>query len=135
LCEAYIKKSSDYMKMSKLVYINKFYEGSVINAYYSMYYTSLALLFKCGIKSENHGGTILLLKRLFNIDIKIISQAKKDRIDSQYYTRDNVGIEVNEKIASQAMKDAETYCNEIKVIIERLTNTQIGKVRKEFEEI
>jgi len=100
-----------------------------------MYYTSLALLFKCGIKSENHGGTILLLKRLFNIDIKIISQAKKDRIDSQYYTRDNVGIEVNEKIASQAMKDAETYCNEIKVIIERLTNTQIGKVRKEFEEI
>jgi len=43
-------------------------EETVSMAYYSMYYMLLALLFKTGIKCENHSGAMILLERLYGID-------------------------------------------------------------------
>jgi len=40
----------------------------------------LALLFKVGIKSENHTASILLLKELFGLDNSKILNAKKERM-------------------------------------------------------
>ena len=63
---------------------NKF-EESVGLAYYSMYHLLIALLFKVGIKSENHSASVILLKEIFNQDNKKIFEAKTERIDKQYY--------------------------------------------------
>jgi len=41
---------------------NKKLEEAVSMAYYSMYYSLLALLFRVGIKSENHTASIFLLR-------------------------------------------------------------------------
>jgi len=37
-------------------------------AYYSMYYSVLALFFATGIKCENHTAAIILLREIFAID-------------------------------------------------------------------
>ncbi len=43
-------------------------DWAISSAFYAMYHAVLALLYKCGIKSENHMGTIILLKEIFKID-------------------------------------------------------------------
>lgn len=131
LCDAYMIKSDEYLKMSKLLHENRFYEGSIINSYYAMYYASLALLFKSGIKSENHTATIILLKEFFNVNTKSISMAKKDRIDSQYYLKSS-REKVDAKISGQSIKDAEEYSTKIKLLAESLKNTDIDAIRKKF---
>ena len=108
----------------------KNYDDATALTYYSMCYATLALLFKCGIKSENHTGTIILLKELFNIDNKDIKEAKKERVDKQYYiefkaTRIEVkeGIEIAEKFNSNIREKIDKITNyEIKQIIEKFNS-------------
>ncbi len=50
-----------------------------------MYYSILGLFFRCGVKSENHTGTIIILKELFEVENSEIQKAKKERVDKQYY--------------------------------------------------
>ena len=135
LCSAYTLKSKEYLQLAKLVSNNKFYEAGVVNAYYAMYYASLALLFICGIKSENHTATIMLLKELFGIDILMITQAKKDRVDSQYYLPDQQQKPVNESIAKQSIQEAELFCGLIRSYVESITNSKREEARKQVEEI
>ena len=52
--QAYLRKSASYLDSAKLLLENEKLEEAVSMAYYSMYYSLLALLFKVGIKSENH---------------------------------------------------------------------------------
>ena len=63
--ESYIKKSESNTSAAKLLLENGMLEEAVSIAYYSMYNLLLSLLFKAGIKSENHNASIILLKKLF----------------------------------------------------------------------
>lgn len=52
--KSYMTKSESNLISSKILLANERLEESVSLAYYSMYHLLIALLFKVGIKSENH---------------------------------------------------------------------------------
>jgi uncharacterized protein (UPF0332 family) len=86
ICDSYLSKAEDCLKSSRLLLNNNLYENSVSMSYYTMYNSLTALLFRTGVKCENHSGSILLLKKLFGEGVLFddISFAKKERIDKQY---------------------------------------------------
>ena len=86
VAESYLRKSADSLKAARILLKEGLVENSVTSSYYAMYNSLVALLFKIGIKCENHTGAILLLREfgLFELG-EIISNAKKERIDKQYY--------------------------------------------------
>ena len=63
--KSYSEKSANSLKSAKLLLQNNLYENSIGMSYYAMYNLLIALLFRVGIKCENHSGSILLLKLLF----------------------------------------------------------------------
>ena len=87
ICSSYIEKANNCLKSAKLLLQSNLFENSVSMSYFSMYNSLTALLFKVGIKCENHAGSILVFKKLFGRKdlFKIISFAKEERIDKQYY--------------------------------------------------
>lgn len=84
--DSYVAKSESNLSSAKILLDNGKLEESVSLVYYSMYHMLTALLYKVGIKCENHSASIILLNALFGIDNKNIFSAKKERIDKQYYT-------------------------------------------------
>lgn len=122
----YIKKSYNSLRASKLLAEQKLFEESVSMAYYSMYHMLTSLLFKTGIKCENHTGAIILLKELFNMDNSEISFAKTERVDKQYYT----DFSVVESDAIQLIKIVEDFRNKIMTYMEGLKNEDIKKFRE-----
>ncbi len=58
-------------------------------SYYAMYDVLLALLFRVGIKCENHSGSISLLELIFEKkDLsQLILNAKKERIDKEKFAK------------------------------------------------
>ena len=80
---SYLRKSGSYLQSAKLLRDNEHFEEAVSMAYYSMYYSVMALFFRAGIKCENHSATILLLHEVFGIDNTDISTLKRERIDKQ----------------------------------------------------
>ncbi len=97
---SYLKKSDSHLISAKLLLENVRLEESVSLTYYSMYYMLLSLFFRAGIKCENHSAAIILLKELFNIDNSLISYAKKERIDKQYYVDFKIMKEEVEELIS-----------------------------------
>src|SRR3989344_5254194 len=95
--QAYLEKSKSNLISSKILLENNKLEESVGLAYYSMYHSLTALLFKIGIKSENHTASIILLKELVGLSNNDILNAKKERVDKQYY--------VNFMITKEAVND------------------------------
>ena len=105
-------------------------------SYYAMYNLLLALLFRVGIKCENHGGSILLLRLLFEEDelYKLIYDAKKKRIDKQYYVTTEKD-EITKEIAEELFNNAEEFVLKMKLVIKNLSNDSIDETRKKFETI
>jgi len=136
ICNSYSEKSANCSKSAKLLLQNNLYENSIGQSYYAMYNILLALLFKVGIKCENHGGSILLLKLLFDKDklYKLISDAKKERIDRQYYVTTEKD-EITEEIANELLNNADDFLLKIKVVIKNLNNDSVEKLREKFETI
>jgi uncharacterized protein (UPF0332 family) len=128
---AYLKKSESYLGSAKLLIQNNKVEESVSMAYYSMYYTLLALLFKVGIKCENHTAAILLLKELFNQDNSKIEFAKKERIDKQYYVDFTLGIQD----ATQLITLTEEFNAEIYDTISKITNETTNETREKLQNL
>ena len=62
ISESYSDKSTNCLKSAKLLLDNQLYENSIGMSYYAMYNLLISLMFKSGIKSENHAGSILILK-------------------------------------------------------------------------
>ena len=134
--ESYSQKSTDCLKSAKLLLQNNLFENSIGMSYYAMYNLLLALLFRVGIKCENHGASILLLKLLFGEDdlYKLISNAKKERIDKQYYVtteKDDITKEVGEEL----LNNAEEFVLKIKVVIKNLNNDSVDDIRDKFDSI
>lgn len=102
-----------------------------------MYNSLTSLLFKTGIKCENHAGSIVLLKKLFGrVDLfKIISFAKEERIDKQYYVTSEKNFVLTKESAEDMVAKAENFLVKMKLVIAELKNEQTEKLRKEFENI
>ena len=133
ICKSYSIKTDNCLKSAKVLIAEKLYENSIGEAYYAMYNSALSLLFRCGIKCENHSAAIILLGKLFSLqELKeILSNAKQDRIDTQYYVPQESGIEVAERM----LRNAEKFILGIRVFISKLSELEIGKLRKKFEEL
>ncbi|MEK6906223.1 MAG: HEPN domain-containing protein [Nanoarchaeota archaeon] len=128
---SYIRKSESNLDSSKILLKNNKLEESITFTYYSMYHILTALLFKIGIKCENHTGSIILIKLLFGIDNSEMFSAKKERVDKQYYT--DFKITKEEIIVS--LKDTEKFNSLILDFISKLTNEEIARYREKFYEI
>lgn len=126
--QAYLEKSESNLISSKILLENDKLEESVGLAYYSMYHSLTALLFKTGIKSENHTASIMLLRDLFEFDNSSILFAKKERIDKQYY----VDFNITKEQVKDTINKAELFNSKLLDFISRLTNEKIEFYRKEF---
>jgi uncharacterized protein (UPF0332 family) len=134
ICGSYLEKADNCFKSARLLYQNDLFENSVSMSYYAMYDSITALLFKAGIKCENHAGSILIFKRLFNRNdlFKTISFAKEERIDKQYYVtskQDSIGKES----AQDMLSKAEVFLIQVKLIIQNLRNEDIKSIREKFK--
>lgn len=130
VCKSYLSKSEKSLLSSKtLLKIGNFDDATALT-YYSMYYSVLGLLFKAGIKSENHTGSIILLKELFDIDNSEIKNAKKERVDKQYY----VDFKATSDEVDEGIKIAEEFNDKIRDKIENIKVSEIETIIKKFKE-
>jgi len=134
---SYLQKAENCPKSAKLLFQNQLYENSTSEAYYCMYNSLLALLFKTGIKSENHSASIIILKILFNEEAlhKIISFAKEERIDKQYYIESHQITKVTKESCKNMVLKSEDFLVKMKLLISKLSNEKINSVRDSFENL
>jgi uncharacterized protein (UPF0332 family) len=123
--EAYLRKSDSYLASAKLLLENERFEESVSMAYYSMYYSVLALFFATGIKCENHTAAIMILGDIFGIDNSSILHAKTERIDKQYYV---ASAPVRDDVID-LIRSAESFNAIVFDTIDRLTTDKIETLR------
>jgi len=133
VCNSYIKKAEDSLKSARVLLQNNLYENSVSMSYYTMYHSLTALLFKVGIKCENHSGSIILFKKLFGrMDLyKTIRFAKKERVDKQYY----VDFILTKESAIDLIRRAEDFLVKIKLTIKNIRNEDISNLRERLRDI
>ena len=132
--DSYSEKSVNCLKSAKLLLQNNLYENSIGMSYYAMYNLLVALLFKTGIKCENHTGSILLLKLLFEEPdlFTLISDAKRERIDKQYYVTTDKD-EITKEIAEELLTDAEDFVLKMKLVMMNLNNEYIDEMREKVK--
>lgn len=128
LKDSYIAKSESNLASAKILLHNDKLEESVALTYYSMYHMLTALLFRVGIKCENHTASIILLKAVFNINNRELSFAKKERIDKQYYT----DFHITKEEVTEAIETTEEFNKKLLDFISKLNNQKIGIYRKRF---
>lgn len=136
ISNSYLEKADNCLKSARLLYQNNLFENSVSMSYYTMYDSLTALLFKAGIKCENHAGSILAFRKLFGRDdlFRIISFAKEERIDKQYYVTSKQNF-LGKESAQDMLSKAETFIIQIKLMIQNLKNEDINSVREKFRSI
>src|SRR3989344_5718322 len=126
--ESYIQKASHSLNSSSILLSNNEVENAVPLAYYSMYNMLTALLYKIGIKCENHSASIILLKNLFKLDNSKIIFAKKERLDKQYY----VDFELEKEDVEKLIESAKEFNSILYDFIEKLTSEDIAKYREKL---
>ncbi len=137
ICKSYMEKADNCLKSAKLLLEHNLYENSVSMSYYAMYNLLTALLFKVGMKCENHAGSIIMLKKIFDrMDLfEIISFAKEERIDKQYYVTSEEDFALTKESADDMMKKAEEFLVKMKLLISELRNEQTEALREKFEAV
>ena len=129
--ESYINKSESYLESSRILIKNNKREEAVSMAYYSMYQIVIALLYKTGIKSENHTASMIILKEVYGIDNEEIMKAKKERIDKQYY----VDFKITNEEVREMIKQAKGFYNIIYAFIDRMNNQEIKNYRNKLRNL
>lgn len=129
--KSYFGKSESNLISAKILLKNGRLEESVALAYYSMYHAASALLFRTGIKCENHAAVIIILKEVYGIDNSDISFAKKERVDKQYY----VDFRVTEGEVGDLIRKAEKFNSMLIDSVSRLTNSGIAEYREKLDAI
>jgi len=129
--ESYIEKSGSSLTSAKILLENNLLEEAIALTYYSMYNSVIALMFKCGIKCENHTASITLLKEIFGIDNSGLFYAKKERIDKQYYT----DFHIKTQEVEDAIKEAEIFASKLIDFISRINNLDVLKYREKLSDI
>ena len=135
--DSYLEKAENSFKSSKILLQNHLYENSVSMSYYAMYNSLIALLYKIGIKCENHTGSILLLKLLLNSEdmYKIILFAKEERIDKQYYVSDKDGFNISKESTEDMMRSAEDFLVDMRLKISEIGIGDVNNYREKFSEL
>ena len=125
--EAYLIKSNNCLKSAKILSSEKIFENSIINSQYSMYNCVIALFYKCGIKCENHTGSIILLKEIFRLPelSESLQKSKKSRIDSQYYSNEEFTLSDSEN----SIKISEDFILKLRSFINNIKNSDIDEIR------
>jgi len=129
--ESYKEKSKSNLESAHILLEKEKLEEAVSLAYFSMYNMLLALLFRTGIKSENHTASITLLKEIYDLSDKEILFAKEERKDKQYY----VGFFVTKEQLQEMFKLASAFNANIVNTIAKLTNESIKSHRNKFENL
>ena len=129
--QAYIVKSESNLISAKILLTSNRLEEAVGLAYYSMYHLLTALLFKIGIKSENHSISIILLKEVFNESNEEIFKAKTERIDKQYY----VDFKITNEDVMDTIRKAEVFNSKLTDFISRLNHEDIELCRNKFMDL
>ena len=131
---SYLIKAENCLKSAKILFQNQLYENSISEAYYCMYNSLLSLLFKIGIKSENHSASILIFDKLFENKslVDVISWAKEERIDKQYYVETQQTVKVTKDSCNEMMLKAEDFLIKMKVLMNELSNEKIISARSSF---
>ncbi len=135
--ESYMRKADNCMKSAKILLQNELYENSVTEAYYAMYNCLLALLYKAGIKSENHSASIVLLKELFRTRelYGLISSAKRNRIDKQYYVESEQKQNATRDSCVRMIAKTEDFMIGARLLIDRTGKDDIERIRADFQKI
>lgn len=128
---AYLQRSEESLRSAKVLFQINNLKDSVALTYYSMYYSLLALLFRTGIKCENHTGAIMLLKEIFEIDNEKIAAAKKERVDKQYY----IDFEVTKEEVSEVIIVAEEFNSYLLNFMDNLNQNKIKEYREKTAKI
>ena len=134
---SYLIKAENCLKSAKILFQSQLYENSTSEAYYCMYNSLLSLLFKIGVKSENHSASIILFDKLFeNKDlVKVISWAKEERIDKQYYVETQQIVKVTKESCNEMILKAEDFLVKMKLLINEISNEKINSAREEFRKL
>ena len=131
VAESYSEKSKNSLKAAKILLKQELVEESISMSYYSMYNKLLSLLFRVGIKSENHFFSIYILKEIFGFDNRDILFAKKERINKQYYTNTNL---VKED-AKEMIKLSENFIEELEFFIDKISLEDVRNYKNKFKEL
>ena len=137
IATSYVTKSEKCIQVAELAYNAGIYENAVSEAYYGIYNSVLSLLYKCGIKCENHSGAVILIKELFGLDELhlIFSEFKKDRIDNQYYVP-IIGTEpIDKEKCAERIKTAKEFTVSIKDYANNVMLQEIHSLREKFQEM
>ncbi|MDE1825978.1 MAG: HEPN domain-containing protein [Thaumarchaeota archaeon] len=134
LQKAYVKKSKEALKSMEVNANAGISEWAVSASYYAKYFIIYALLSKMGIKCEIHDCTIVLFIYLFGNDIpqqllQDLRQAKKDRVEAQYYTS-TVKID-----AAELISKTKEFVLKIEEIADGIDSARISKIRKELKTV
>ena len=128
--ESYIRKSASSLKSAEILLGNGQVEDAVPMAYYSMYNMLTALLYKIGIKCENHSASVIILKELFGIENSKIIFAKRERVDKQYY----VDFKITKEEVGNMIKSAEQFNSMLYNFSDKLTTKEALEYKREFED-
>jgi len=128
---AYLRKSTSHLASAILLNDNGHYEEAVSIAYYSMYHAVMALFFRTGIKCENHSAAIILAKEVYGIDTTPLSEAKRERIDMQYYVESTATRKDVEELISRA----ELFNAHLLDVIDHLSNEKISGHRERLKRL
>ena len=126
--QSYLNKSESNLASAKILLENDKIGEAVSLAYYNAYNLLLSLLFKTGIKSENHLATIILLKEIFDLDNSIILFAKEEKIKMQYY----VDFNITKEQVIAIMRKVEGFNGNLFDFISKLTREKIDFYRNKF---
>lgn len=129
--ESYLKKSEESLLSSKFLYEKSQYNDSISLSYFSMYNSLLALLYRCGIKCENHNASILLLKEIFGIENREIAKAKTERKDKQYYP----SLSTSREETISAIKSSERFNANLRDFTEKLNSKKIDDYRDKLKSL
>jgi uncharacterized protein (UPF0332 family) len=128
---SYLAKSDSFLDSARILREAEHLEEAVSMAYYSMYHAMTALLIRAGIRCENHAGAIMLLEELFGMDISALDDAKRMRVDTQYYVDRTITLEDVEEL----IRVAGDFHDLVHDRIDRITGDEIARVRKMMERI
>ncbi len=128
---SYAQKSKNSYKAAKILFKQGLIEESISMSYYSMYNKLLSLLYRVGIKSENHSFSINLLKGIFGFENKQIIFAKKERIDKQYYPN----FKLTNNDAKNLIDIAEEFNAELDLFIDKISIEELKSYRTKLKEL
>ena len=117
-------RALELLKVSELLYSNKYYADSINRSYYAVFYATKALLLKKGIDTNKHSGLIhqfglaYIINDNFNKNTgKILSRLEEDRVHADY----DMSIPTTKEKAEKDLYNAKIFIKECKKFYDQLS--------------